>query len=375
VRTSNVESAVRVRLMSNGVELRAVDAPVRLVGPLHATTLCVQPKGAPDSTGESCDARVTADMLPDAARGYDAFDRVMWSGGPPPRAATARQASHRLEGSKRIAFQRWQSLRELEDSGSLAGTPRVSRPLIPRGLPADSRHTVALGAALYMAALMAAGLLAGTRRGSIAGAYTGIALVACLGSTAALALGRVGPARAVVVQHSTLLQQLADGSGSAVSMRAIAEFPAFDAFTLRGGIEDAFIEPTGSSEKKEQRFDENGEAVLAGTFGLGAKQAFALEGFTALQPLALIADGARVRLTNRSAMALHDCRFGEGFSVREVGTLRPAQAVDAIQQAADIAGPVLTCTMQALPFDFSEASRVVEARGSVRVAVYRETEP
>jgi hypothetical protein len=364
VRTSNVESAVRVRLMSNGVELRAVDAPVRLVGPLHATTLCVHPKGAPDSTDEFCDARVTADMLPDAARGYDAFDRVMWSGG-----------THAVEASERDAFHRWQSLRELEDSGSLAGTSRVSRPLIPRGLPADSRQTVALGAALYMAALMAAGLLAGARRGSIAGAYTGIALVAWLGSTAALALGRVGPARAVVVQHSTLLQQLADGSGSAVSMRAIAEFPAFDAFTLRGGIEDAFIEPTGSSEKKEHGFDEHGEAVLAGTFGLGAKQAFALEGFTDFQPLALIADGARVRLTNRSAMALHDCRFGEGFSVREVGTLRPAQTVDAIQQAVDIAGPVLTCTIQALPFDFSEASRVVEARGIVRVAVYRETEP
>lgn len=362
LRTSNVESAVRVRLISNGAELRAVDAPVRLVGSSGPTTLCVRPKGAPDAMAETCDARVTPDMLPDAARGYDAFDRVSWSGG-----------TQGVEASERDAFRRWQALRQLEDSGSLAGTPLVTRPLVPRGFPADSRRTIALGAALYLAALMA-GLVSGARRGSTAGAYIAIVLVVCLGSTAALGLGRTGPATAVVIQHSTLLQQLPDGYGSAVSMRAIAEFPAFDAFSLGVAADDVFIEPTGASEKKEHAFDEHGDALIAGTFGLGSKQAFALEAFTAFQPLALIADGARVRLTNRSGAALRECRFAAGFSVREVGTLEPAQTVEAIQHADRIAGPVVTCTLPHLPIDFSESSRPVQARGIVRVAAYLEAE-
>ncbi len=362
LKTSNAESAVRVRLISNDVDVATSEAPVRLAGLSDTTTLCVHAKGAPDATADGCDARVTPDMLPDAARGYDAFDRVIWSGG-----------AHILEASERDAFRRWQSLRELEDAGSLGGAPHVSRPVVPRGLPADSRQTVALGAAFYVAALVAVGLVSGARRGSTAGAYVGLALVACLGSSAALALGRAGPATAVVVRHSTLLQQLPDGRGSAVSMRAIAEWPAFDAFTLRVAADDAFIEATGVSETKAHEFDEHGDAVLAGTFGLGSRQAFALEGFTTFQPLRVIAEGARVRLTNRSAAALRDCRFADGFSVREVGTLKPGQTVEATAQEETIPGPVFTCTMPDLPFDFSEASRVVQARGNVRVAAYRET--
>jgi hypothetical protein len=363
-----------VRLVSNGIEVRAADAPVRLGGLSETMTLCVHPKGASDTTGESCDGRVSADMLPDAARAYDAFDRVIWLAGT--RAVTA---------SARDAFRRWQSVRALEESGSLSATAGVSRPLVPRGLADDSRRTVALGAAVYIAALLAAGLVCGARRGSTVAAYSGIALVACLGSSAALALGRVGPAKTVVVQHATLLQQLADGSGSAVSMRAIAELPAFDRFLLRVGAEDAFIEPSGVSHTKQHVYDEHGDAVLAGTFGLGSRQAFALEGFTAFQPIALSANGGRIRLTNRSAVPLRACRFADGLSVREVATLHPAQTVDAIQQVDEIAGPVVTCTVPELPFDFSETSHVVEARGTTRVAAYlqprtraagdRETEP
>jgi hypothetical protein len=359
LRTSNVESAVRVQLVVDGAELRAVEAPVRLAAHLKTTTLCVRAKGASDAAGDACDATVTSDMLPDAARGYDAFDRVIWSGAIPG-----------LEARAGAAFRRWQALRELEDSGSLAGTSHVTRPLVPRGLPADSRFTVAVGAVLYVAALVAVGLVAGARRGSTAGAYAGIALIVSLGSTAALALGRAGPAKTVVVQHSTLLQQLPEGHGSAISMRAIAEFPAFDAFTLRIAADDAFIEPTRGSDKKEHAFDEHGEPILTGTFGLGSRQAFAVEGFTALQPLSLTADGARVRVTNRFGASLRGCRFAEEFSVREVGTLQPGQTAEAIQQGEGIRGPAVTCVLPHLPVVFSEASRLVEARGIVRVAAY-----
>lgn len=356
IRTADVNGPVSVRIRTSGGELRAADAPVRLIAPHDPATLCVGPE-ASDAT-LSCDARIAADALPEDARGYDAFDRVYL-----PDAGAAVEAP-RLE-----ILNRWKVLRTLEDSGALSQGSGVNAPLLPQGLPADSGRPLAAGILCYLAALVASALML-RRSNAVTSVHVVLTAIIAAGSTAALALGRVGPAQDVIVHHATLIQQLPGNAGSAVTFRGAAEFPALDAYVLRTSLEDAHLEPIGGAEKVQHSYDEHGRPVLSGTFGLGSRKAFRLHGFTHAQPVSVRRVGRLLRFTNRSSSELRDCRPGEGLAFSATAVLRPGETVQAEQRDAGIAGPVLTCSLADPPFSFSDARRPVELRGSVRLEVY-----
>jgi hypothetical protein len=195
-------------------------------------------------------------------------------------------------------------------------------------------------------------------------------LLAGLGASAALAVGQTGRASHVVVRHDTLVQQLPGETGAAVAMRGVVEFPSLDTYAVRMQPADAFIEPAARAAQRRHTFDESGEPVLEGTFALGTRQAFSLQGFVQTGPVVLVTDGSLTRVANRSQVELAACRFADGFSVRDVGVLRPGQTAEATQLAAS-AGPAFTCALTSLPFGLSEASHTIREEGTIRLAVYR----
>jgi hypothetical protein len=338
----------------------SVDAPIQLVAPAEPVTLCVYRRGAPAYVTEGCSAVTTADRLPGSALGYDAIDRVVWPEGEQP-----------LPPEMQLAFDRWRSMRALDETGDLTLTSQPRHPTLRQGMPEGTLQVVGLLAALYTSALVIGGIFMRTRRATAGAAYGTVVLLACLGSSAALAVGQAGRASHVVVRHDTLMQQLPGEAGVAVTMRGVMEFPSLDTYTVRVEQADAFIEPAARSARRKQAFDENGEPVLEGTFALGARQAFTLQGFVRMQPVALVTEGTLTRVSNQSSVELTDCRFADGFSVRDVGILRPGQTAEATR-LTDSAGPLFTCAVTPLPLGLTEPSHTIREEGTTRLAVYRQ---
>jgi hypothetical protein len=359
VRTTEVEGSVRLRVLSEDVEVGRVDAPVRLVAPDEPVTLCVHARGATAYLGAGCSAATTADRLPASARGYDAIDRVIWPEGEQP-----------LTPEARLAFDRWRWMRALDETGDLTSTPPPRRPILRQGIPDGTLQVVGMLAVLYTGTLAIGGFFLRTRRAAAGSVYASALVLACLGSSAMLAVGRAGTASEVVVRHDTLVQQLPGETGAGVVMRGVVEFPSLDTYTVRAEADDAYFEPAVRSSRRIHTFDDGGAPVLEGTFPLGARQAFSLEAFLQMQPVAIVTDGALVRVTNQSAMELRDCRFAEGFSDRDIGSLRPGQRAEATR-LTDGRGPVFTCALTSLPFELTEPSHVIREEGMTRLAVYR----
>jgi hypothetical protein len=359
-RTGDGEGAIKVQLVSRGVEIRAIEVPIRIVPPDEPIRVCVAPPSAQGlAVQESCSATITADTLPDSPRGYDAVDGVFWPLG-----------NLSIGADQRIALDRWQPFHALEAAGDLDVTPRALPPSVRRGLPAHSRQLVATFAVLYGVALVITGVWLARRGVRAAVAYATVALLVCVGSSAALAIGRAGPASDIVIHHTTLVQQFPGEVGSLVTMRGMVEFPALDSYALRASLADGFIEVPSPSGGRKQALDEDGHALLRGTFPLGSRRGFLLEGFASLNPLEMKIDGGVLRVTNRSSLEMSECRFVEGFSVGETGTLRPSQTVEAKQQA-EVTGPVFSCVLPDLPVAFSEPARVVRTQGEARIFLYK----
>lgn len=360
VRTGDVEAAIKVRLTSNGAEVSSAAVPVRLAAPDERITLCVAPPGDPGMLRqEGCAAITTPDALPRSARGYDAMDAVVWAAG-----------ERAMSREQRTALDRWKSLRALEDSGDLDVTPKAQQPLLPRGVPAATRQAFSVFAAVYVCGLVTIGALFATRRRRTSLVYAALMSLIGAASATALAIGRVGPASDIVVHHSTVVRQLPGEGGSMVSTRGVAEFPEFDSYALRAPIDDGFIQASAVSGRQEQVVDDAGQPQLRGSFALAARRAFSLESFSTVDALGVAIDGSVVRVTNLTSGPLADCRFGEGFSRSDVGTLAHGQTVEAAV-SGNITGPIFNCLLPELPVAFRESDRRVRVQGVTRVFAYK----
>jgi hypothetical protein len=275
-----------------------------------------------------------------------------------------------LSPEQRAAFEQWQEVHRLDRSGDLALTTQAVRPTMRTGLPAGTARVVGLGGIAYLACIVLVGVAFGARGTNASRSYAALAALIVAGAGAALAAGRAGPADAVRIRHSSLLQQIPGTEGSLFTVHAIAEFPAFATYGVELRVADATIEASSPTGRAEQIFNDAGHPVLTGTYGLAARQAFVAEGIADVQPLGVTISGRQARVANRSSQALHDCRFGDGFSIAAVGTLEPGAMVSA-EQVGEGIGPMFTCTMAELPVAFHESRRAVETSGVTIVAAYR----
>jgi hypothetical protein len=356
LRTAETESVVRVRLDAG--KPIAVEAPVTVVPHEEAVTLCIATPDTPVTEPERCSVVLPPERLPRSLRAYEIVDEVV----------IARPVSA-LPGAERTALERWRSLRQLETSGDLTLTPQVTRPMLRRGLPPPSAAAVAVVAAICMAGLLIAGLIVGPRP-PVSRAWVAMGIVIAAGTSAALVIGRFGPGSSVRIHHTALVQQLPGATGSLLTLRGIAEFPANDTFHVRLPIDDSMIEPAAASGRAPQRVSDTGFAELAGTFGLGGRQMFTAEALLESQWLGVEGDDRTIHISNRSAVELRECRFAEGLSVKEVGTMAPGATVTA-QRLGDVVGPLFTCTLLDSPVTLDDSQRDVDVIGSTRLVVYR----
>jgi hypothetical protein len=363
IRTSDARGAIDVRLVSNGRALAATTAPVKVLGFDDPVVVCVTPDAASSDGGGTCTARVLARELPRSVRGYEVADSVEWRGG---RAA--------LSPEQDAALRAWQSLDALDASGDLGLTPQVSRPQIERGLPASLSPTVAGIAVAYLIALVAVAFALRARRARLSATAAGFAAVTAAACAAIAGIGRIGATRAVHLHHVSLLQQL-PGTGDAVlSMRAIAEFPAFDRFALRLPAADGALETTAPRGGAHGQLDADGFPVVSGVFGTGGRQSFAGEALVPAQLLAVAERGNTVEIENRSGRPLRECRFGTGIDGAPVPRLEPGARITAAWTPGgddSPGGPLLTCLADDAALPLTEAQRPVVMHGVTTIAVYR----
>jgi hypothetical protein len=356
LRTSSPENTIQVRLLSQGVEVRRTDVPVIIFAQSDPVTLCVM---AADGAGgdHACTATVQASLLPRSMRGYESVDRLVW-----PAAAV------RLSAEQQVALTRWQSIRPLELSGDLALAPLPSSPTAARGLPRASSTFIAAISTAFVVCLAGTAML-GRRRRIPVGRVWGAAVAAIVfWSLAASAVGSWGP-RSVEVRHASLLQQLPGSSGSILTIKGLATFPGFDRYALQFHVPDASVEPTAGDAGDEAVIDESGAPVINGTFGLGARQSFVGEAVVDLELVEVSYQAPAWTISNRSQFELTRCRFSEGFSRIEIGTLPPGASVTAAEVAEGI-GPAFTCFVEDPLVSVTAGERDVKLVGTTRLAVY-----
>jgi hypothetical protein len=363
LRTTDPRSAIDVRLQSAGRDLAAASAPVRVLGADDRVTVCVLTDAASPVDSTACTATVLARALPRSPRGYEVADDVVWPG---TRAGVTAEQDAALRG--------WRSLEALDASGDLGATPQVSRPLVPRGLPAALTPVVAGIGIGYVVTLLAAAALLRSRRSRLSWMAAAFAVITAGACAAVGGIGRVGATRAVHVHHVTLLQQLPGTQASVITLRAIAEFPAFDYFALRLPSADGTLETAGARGMSSGMLDADGFALVAGVFGVAGRQAFAGEALVDARPLGVEERGGSIAIENRSGRTLRDCRLGHGLSATISRTLAPGARIEASwTEGRDEApgGPVITCVSDEPPLAFTEAQRPVVMHGETTIAAYR----
>lgn len=356
-RTTAAESAIRVRLVAGATEVQAIDVKMRVLPQDELVTLCVvSANDAPPDA--SCSALVPAASLPASHRGYDVADRVVWSKGHGPDTWTPVQ---------RMAYERWQTLRHLDRRGDLGLTAGVNRPVLDRGLPVETSRVTATGAVAYCVMLVVLGLALRRSRARMAVFFGAIGILTIVGVVGVFAIGRIVQTP-VTVHHESLMQQLPGTMGSLLTVQAVAEFPAFDQFTLRLSTPDASLETVTRSGRRET-IDDEGYPVLSGTFGLGDRQAFSAEAATPVRFLDVTENGDIVRFTNRSNVELRECRFAEGFSRTTSGALKPSASMEALR-SGEVLGPALTCSLPESVLVFTEPQRGVRTTGRMTLVAY-----
>jgi len=365
LRTTEPRGALDVRLRSAGRDVVVATAPVRVLGADDRVTVCVAADAASSVDSAACTATVLARSLPRSPRGYEVADDLVWPG------------THAgITTEQDAALRAWRSLEALDASGDLGATPQVSRPLVPRGLPAALAPIVAGVFLAYVSALLLGAAVLRSRRARLSWMGASFAVITAGACAAIAAIGHVGATRAVHVHHVTLLQQLPDTQASVLTVRAIAEFPAFDRFSLRLPAADGTLETPSARGPASGALDADGFPVVTGVFGLAGRQSFAGEALVDVRPLAIDDRGATVTIENRSSLLLRDCRLGRGLAASisgPFGTLAPGARIEASWAGADEApgGPLITCVSDEAPLPFTEADRPVVMHGETTIAAYR----
>lgn len=364
VRTTDPRGAIGVRLQSAGRDLAVANAPVRVLGADDRVTVCVLADAASSLDSTACTATVLARSLPQSPRGYEVADDLVWPG-----------THSGITPEQDAAVRAWRSLEALDASGDLGATPQVSRPLVPRGLPAALAPVVGGIGLAYLIALLGAAALLRSRRARLSRMAAAFAVITAGACGAIAAIGRVGATRAVHVHHVTLLQQLPDTQASVLTVRAIAEFPAFDRFALRLPSIDGTLETT-SARGASGVLDADGFPVVAGVFGVAGRQSFAGEAVVDVRPLAIEEHGSTITIENRSGRPLRACRLGRGLAAAISGTLAPGAHLEASWTGGSDeapSGPVITCVSDEAPLPFTETRRPVVMHGETTIAAYRGT--
>jgi hypothetical protein len=359
IRSREAESTVRVRLLAEGRELQSLDVKLIVLRPDEPVTLCIASTGAGPPPETSCSALVPANRLPRSLRGYDVADRVVWPEG---------QGSGALSLDQRLAYGQWEVVTRLDRTGDFGFTPEPVRPALDRGLPARTAGITATFAAALLVALLLAGMISVRRRIPLGRLFATIGAVTAVGIAGAHAIGRIGPASAVRLHHQSLLRQLPGTRGALLTVQAVVELPAFDRFTIRAPVSDGVLE-TSIPGGRSAVIDAEGYPVLTGTFGLGGRQAFSLEGVTDAQWLSVALDGGTIRATNTSDVELRNCRFAENAFPSGPFVLKPSDSVSA-RLVGELAGPVLTCLVSGSLIPMVESRREVRSNGQTVLVAY-----
>jgi hypothetical protein len=352
LRTTEASSLVRVSLEG----ATTIEVPVTVVPFDTRVTLCVGDPDRREIDAARCSITLPANQLPDSARGYEIVDELL-AAGP-------------LTGAMRNVLDQWRSLHELESNGDLAVTPQVTRPLVPRGLPAASAAAVGAVAGVYIGLLWLVGTRAVSTRRAASRAWLAYAGTVIVGCVAMWLVGRIGPGTGITVHHTSLVQQLPGTGDALVTSRAVVEFPSEEDVQLSLPAADAVIEPAAASGRAPQFIDPSGYPALLTRAGLGTRQAFTTEALVPLKWLSVQEEGGVVRITNDAPTVLRDCRFADGMSVTLIGELAPGATVAATRHS-EVMGPVLTCTSQAAPLPLGSPSRTVHMTGTTTIAVYQ----
>jgi hypothetical protein len=360
IRASDPTDTIRVVVTGDDPTrepIASADVQVRVLAPDEPFTLCVRTAaGSPPAT--VCTASVSAELLPASPRGYEAVDEVVV-------AADARTWSP----EQRNAFDRWRALRTLERSGDIGLAPQPSRPSVRRGLSAGVVRPVAGLAVLYATALVVIGWASARRRTRLMATGLWALTATAAASVVAHTAGGIGPRPPVVVHHATVVQQIPGTDVSLLSMRGLLEFPAYHEFEVRLPFRDGAMEAASSAGRTEHTIDADGHPVIRGTFGLGARRAFAAEAFVDGHPVTVTTHGDAIAIVNRSPWTLDDCRFGDAFSVREAASLSPGASLSAVR-TSEVLGPVFTCKIDGSPWTLSAQGRTLAASGTTILAVY-----
>jgi len=346
IRTPDARDSMTVHLLADGREIAAANAPVRLVAPADALTICVAAAEAMPMSGVTCTATLNASALPRSWRGYGAADEVVWQPGRKPT----------LTADQEKALTEWRGVQAIENAEQSSPSLAEIRP------PIDALRRTRNLTLLYAVALGVFALPFSRIRSRSLVVYPAVAALVIAGTVAAMASGRIGPGATARVAQTAVVRQLPGARGSFVLARGVAEFPTFGAAELTAARADGAIASRGAA-RRDLRFDENGAPLLAGIFGLGATTAFEMEAVTAFEALRVESHGETVRVSNSSTQTLKDCRFGDGFSKTSVGSLAPGQRVEAVRQGAQ-AEEEFTCRLDAPIVELVENRRPVVSGGT-----------
>lgn len=356
LRTTDAQSLVRVSIEG---EPSTLEIPVTVLPNTARVTLCVSQVHEFISEAARCTTTLEPRQLPRSPYAYEVADDVVIAEG------------SQLSDATQLAINRWRNLARIESSGDMSLTPQVTRPLVPRGLPAAVATSIRLTAGFYAAFLLIVGFVFATTRFAPRSAWSALAGLTAAATAAALLLGNSGPTSRITVHHTSLLQQIPGTDGALITIRGITEFPTNGDLSLRSTVEDGSLEVATASGRAEQVVDENGFPVLVTRAGLGGRQAWSGEAITQARWLAVTDRGGVVVITNLTSGTLESCRFADGFSMADVGPLPPGGSVTAMR-TRDFVGPMFTCASTRPALSLIGAARSVDMIGTTTVAVYRD---
>ena len=365
IRTPDAEPQIRVRFSQPSGAAAAIDVPVQIARDADRIEVCVVPEQTDVPDDSSCSTRVAPADLPVSLRGYEAADAVLWPVG---RLG--------LAPAQDAALAQWETLKLLDVSGDLSLTPQAQRPTVERGLPPSTARGFLLIASIYCILLWLVGAACarkGLGRLRLSGAIAAAVALACV---AMGALGHLGPQRAVIVHHRSVLQQLPGTDAALLSMRAVAQFPGRDVMALRLPVADGVIEPSLVQGRAETSVDAEGFPTLTGTVTLADRRSFGVEAVVPALLLALEGNAVGVRITNRSPYSMEGCHLASGLLPATVDALDPGRTIEATWEglagdARDVLGPLVTCSLNGAAISMSDSRRPVHMRGTTLVAAYQ----
>jgi len=365
IRTPDAEPQIRIRFSQPPGVSTSIEVPVQIIRDTDRIEVCVVPEQTEFTSDSTCATRVAPADLPVSLRGYEAVDAVAWPIGrvglPPAQAA---------------ALAQWETLKRLDASGALSLTPQAQRPTVERGLPPSMARGLLLVSLGYCTLLWLMGTACARWGLRVRSLSLGVGAAVAGTCGLVLALGHIGPQRAVVVHHRSVLQQMPGVEVALLSMRAIAEFSARDTVALHFPVADAAIERSSAEGRTETSVDAEGFPTLTGTGRLAERRSFAIEAVVPLQLLTLEANAGGVQVTNRSQSLMEACQMASGFRPATVNALAPGETIafswdGPAAGPLDVLGPLVTCLLQDAAVSMSDTERPVDMRGTTLVAAYQ----